>query len=96
MSGNTLGDKTLAPFKSTNEGNFITAKGVVDLDWFTDLKGYSGGFEPVVYPIMKRVWTAVRWAGRWDVGTALPFQDPGEVTSFWESIDGGSYRGFFP
>jgi hypothetical protein len=95
MSSNTYGDKTLAPFNSSFVPNLRTPVGELDLDWYTDLKGWGFGFQPVVYPVAKLVWSGFRFAGGMDIGYALPFQDPGERTALFQSFYGGGYKDIF-
>jgi RHS repeat-associated protein len=94
MSSNTFGDKTLAPFNSSYVPNLQTPVGELDLDWYTDLQGWGLGFQPVVYPVMKTVWTVTRLFGGLSTGNVFPFQDPGERTALIESMDGG-YKDIF-
>ena len=94
MSSNTFGDATLAPLNSSFVPNLQTPVGELDVDWYTDLQGWGAGFQPVVYPVMKTVWTVTRLFGGLPTGNALPFQDPGERTALIESMDGG-YKDIF-
>lgn len=94
MSSNTFGDRTLTPFNSTFVPNIQTPVGELDVDWYTDLQGWGGGFQPVVYPLAKTAWTVIRIFSGLDTGNALPFQDPGERTALIESMDGG-YKDIF-
>lgn len=96
MSGNTLGDHLLEPFNSSFKPHIKTAYGPLDLDWFTDISGYSAGFQAVVYPVAKLGWTAIRMiSGVLPANKPLPLQDPGERTAVYNSMMGLTYQDFF-
>ncbi|MDX2268904.1 MAG: RHS repeat-associated core domain-containing protein, partial [Bryobacter sp.] len=95
MSGNTRGDGTLEPFNSTFVPNVRSPIGEIDLDWYTDLAGYSAGFAPVVYPVAKLAWTGMRLAAGVPIGNPVPLQDPGERTALFSVMGGQGYRDIF-
>lgn len=94
LSSITFGDKTLTPFNSDNGPNIRTVEGVLDVDWFTDLKGFAAGWDPVVYPVAKIVWVVTRTAGHL-TGYNFPFQDPGERKALELSMLGYGYSDIF-
>jgi hypothetical protein len=95
MSSNTFGDRTLAPLNSSFVPNLQTPIGELDVDWYTDLQGWGFGFQPVVYPVAKLIWTATRFFGGLQIGNALPFQDAGERNALEYSMLGWGYKDIF-
>ena len=106
MSGNTFGDGTLSSFNSNTTPNVLTAKGLIDVDWFTDLTAASGVAGLLsgsrianrvlvlpIYSIPKPAWVAIR--GNMPEGNSKPFQDPGESNAVFQKIMGAKYSELF-
>jgi len=106
MSGNTFGDGTLSSFNSNTTPNVLTAKGLIDVDWFTDLTAASGVAGLLsgsrianrvlvlpIYSIAKPAWVAIR--GNMPEGNSKPFQDPGESNAVFQKIMGAKYSELF-
>jgi hypothetical protein len=91
--------RALEPFNSsTNVRNPDTARGQLDLDWFTILRGYGGGrfLAPISYFAGKSVWTTSRViTGYYPIVNPAPFDDRGETAAMWEVIDATQYRDLF-
>lgn len=107
---NTVGD---TPMGSIFDDRPVrTAAGVLDLDWYTDLIAFSGGYvvsdlplgRPSVYLFYgggKLVWNVTRKVGSWfqdiDTPVAWWFQDPKESQTVKAILSGrASYEDLFP
>ena len=99
MSGNTFGDTTLYPFNSTIVPNVRTPVGVMDLDWFTDIRLFSdaaNAYGPAsLYAYAKFGWDVGRAGTGVPIGNALPFSDPGERTAVAAASMGLGYSDIF-
>lgn len=98
MSSVTFGDKLIEPFNSTYGNTVPTYYGPMDLDWFTDVTSmnYVGIYSALpLYMGGKTLWTGVRKAKKVPIGSAWPFEDPGERAAVQALLDDMNFASLF-
>jgi hypothetical protein len=81
------GDGTVEPFNSTYTAPIDTPVGPIKIDWYTDSEMAGPFSDPMLYPVAKLTWTAIRKYCNAPITNAYPWKDPAESNNWLQTMN---------